>query len=74
MNTARHRDFAALVITVQTTGETLIELLAFVMYGTADLALASKFVIRAGVYLACLVLLPRLRRRIPFNTNAERQQ
>lgn len=71
MNTSRHRDFAALGVTVQIAGETLFELLVFALCGTADLALACKVVIRAGVYVGCLVLLPRLARRIPFNPNSE---
>lgn len=72
MNEAKSRDFAALGVTVQIAGETLFELLAFALYGTADLPLEFKVLVRAGVYLACLVLLPRLRRRIPFDSNAER--
>jgi hypothetical protein len=72
MSTSRHRDFAALGLTVQVAGETLFELLAFAMFGTVDLALVPQFVIRTGVYIGCLVLLPRLRRRIPFNSDKER--
>jgi hypothetical protein len=72
MSAAKNRDFAALVITVQTAGETLFELLAFALHGPADLALASTVVIRAGVYLARLLLLPRLRRRAPFKPDEER--
>jgi hypothetical protein len=71
MNATRSRDFAALGVTVQIAGETLFELLAFALYGTADMALEAKVLVRAGVYLACLVLLPRLSRRIPFNPDAE---
>jgi hypothetical protein len=72
MSTSRHRDFAALGLTVQIAGETLFELLAFALFCAVGLALVPQFVIRTGVYSACLVLLPRPRRRIPSNPDEER--
>lgn len=72
MTAPRPRAFAALAIAVQVAGESLFEMLALALCGATDLALGSRVLACAGIYLVCLALLPRLRRRIPFKPDAER--
>jgi hypothetical protein len=67
MTATKTRDFAALGITLQIAGETLCEILAVLLYGAADLPTATSLIVRSAVYITCLAVLPRLRRRISYN-------
>jgi hypothetical protein len=73
MNPTSTRDIAVLGITLEVAGESLCNLLAFTLYGAADLPIEISFMIRSAVYFTCLAVLPRLRRRVQCNHPPEKQ-